>query len=130
MKEVIFDLRRRDYSYKGVLFAELDTNESAREIHFPFAPPKDYICGVMAIVYTDENGNWHLKARIKFPSGNKVAIPIEGGKDSNEEKMLEQLYRVPMIHKIWTANPDGTPEGIVKIIQDLDMVEYSRIVED
>jgi hypothetical protein len=130
MSQIIFDLTRKDYSYKGVLFAELDNKAVQLEMGDPTPMPKGYIAGVMAIIFTNENREWHLTARIKFPSGNKQVIRLQGGKDSNETKMLHELYKMPLIHKKWTKNPDGTPEGILKIIEDLDMIESLMVIKD
>lgn len=101
-----------------------------KEMGDPTPMPKGYVAGLMAIIFTDEKGEWHLTARIKFPSGNKQVIRLEGGKDSNETKMLHQLYKMPLIHKTWTKNPDGSPEGILKIVEDLDMIESYQVFEN
>jgi hypothetical protein len=130
MSQVIFELTRTDYSYKGVLFAELDNVALQKEMGDPTPMPKDYLIGVMAVIFTDEKGEWHLTARIKFPSGNKQVIRLQGGKDSNETKMLQELYKMPLIHKRWTKNPDGSPEGILKTIEDLDMIESRMVIKD
>lgn len=124
-KDFIFDLTREDHDYRGVLFAEVDFNEI--DMGCPFPQPKDYCAGIMAIIFIDENKDWHLVGRIKFPSGNKQVLRLFGGKDSNETKLLQQFYKAPMKNKVWTRNIDGTPEGIIKILRDLDMVESEKL---
>ena len=128
MSQPIFDLTNKNHSYKGILFAEIDNSALQKEMGDPTPMPRDYVAGVMAIIFTDEEGVWRLTARIKFPSGNKQVIRLEDGKDSNETKMLQQLYKMPMIHKTWTKNPDGSPEGMLKIIEDLDMIESMVVI--
>jgi hypothetical protein len=44
--------------------------------------------------------------------------------------MLQEIYKMPLIHKRWTKNPDGKPEGILKIIEDLDMIESLMVIKD
>ncbi len=128
---IIFDLTRHDYNYKGVLFAEMDNKAVFAETGMP--PPKKWTAGVMAIIWTDEIGCWHSKIRIKFPSGNKQVTSRSFEEEFNEKVnvnetyVLNKIYEIPMVNKIWTKNPDGSPEGIVKIIKDLDMVESMRI---
>ena len=133
--QVIFVLDRDDYDYKGIFFAEVDLGMTCED--FAMGPaPKDYVVGVMGVIWTDEKGCWHGKMRLKFPSGTKQVIEsnfekeLKEGINMNETYVLNHMYKLPMINKIWRKNPDGTSEGIVKIMQDLDMVEYSRIVEN
>lgn len=127
--QVIFNLDDSSNIYKGVLFAEVDNGEIDKEMGgFP-PTPKDYCAGVMAIIWTDQDGFWQMKMRIVFPSRNKQVISKTYSKDSNETLVLQDIYKFPIIRKIWTKNPDGTAMGIVKIIKDLDMVETMRIVK-
>lgn len=130
---IIFRLDRDDYDYKGVLFADLDVGSSAEEMGMP-PPPKGYQAGVMGIIWTDEKGQWHGKMRIKFPSGNKQVITcnfedeFKNGVKVNETYVLNRFYKMPMINKVWRKNEDGTPQGIVKLIQELDMIESMRVM--
>jgi len=132
--EVIFDLSREDYDYKGVLFAQADHSTVYKEMLGCFPPlPEDYCAAIMAIIWTDEKGIWHFKMRTKFPSGNKQVFSHtfdsedEKNLNINETYVLQYIYTIPMIKKVWKKNPDGTPKGIVKICEDLDMVEFSKI---
>lgn len=132
---VIFNLTREDYLYKGILFAEADNRQMDKEMNNPFVTPKDYVVGVMAIIWVDEKSIWHSKMRLKFPSGNKQVVSANYEKENeegitvNETLVLQELYRFPMINKTWLPNPDGTPEGIVKLIQDIDMIENIKVVK-
>lgn len=40
---IIFDLRRQDYKYKGVLFAVADNEAIDKEMNAPFPTPKEYV---------------------------------------------------------------------------------------
>ncbi|MFA7192373.1 MAG: hypothetical protein WC089_03700 [Candidatus Paceibacterota bacterium] len=126
--DYIFVLDREDYDYKGVLFAEADDLEMGGP-----KMPKDYVAGIMGIIWTDEKGQWHAKMRIKFPSGNKQVMTLNFEKEFdekmniNETYVLNRMYQMPMKNKVWTKNPGGTIPGIVKIVQDLNMVEHSRV---
>jgi len=129
MSEVIFDCTNPKHLYKGVLFAEVDNGEVKKEMNSPFPTPKDYVAGVMAIIHVDENGIWHLTARIKFPSGNKQVIRLQENPPCNETKLLQKFYKIPLVNKIWTPNPSGDSDGILNIIKDLDMIESIQIEE-
>lgn len=130
--EVIFDLTKTDWTYKGVLFAEMDNAEVDKEMNSPFPTPKDYVAGVMAIIAIDPDGVWHLTARVKFPSGNKQVIRKAFDEEHknqcniNETYILQYFYRMPLKNKLWTANPDGTADGILKILEKTDMIESIR----
>lgn len=135
-ENIIFDLRRDDYSYKGVLFADLDQNAVVKMMKYPFPVLENYQAGLCGIIWTDENGVWNVKFRIKYSSGNKAVFSAEYSKEQaeginvNETYCLNEIYTIPLINKIWTKNPDGTPQGILKIINDLDMIESSRIIKE
>ncbi len=132
-KQIIFDLTDETNNYRGVLFAEMDNAEVDKQMNSPFPTPKEYVAGVMAVIWTDKNGGWHAKLRIKFPSENKQVISMDFTKPEyknvkvNETFVLQQMYKMPMVKKIWTPNPSGEAMGIVDIIRDLDMVESSRL---
>lgn len=132
-EQIIFDLSRKDWKYKGVFFGEMDNAAVDKECNAPFPTPKGYVAGMMAIIYTDEKGIWHLVARIKFPSGNKQVIrkafneKEDSNKTINETYCLQFLYKMPMINKVWTPNPSGEGWDILEIIKNLDMVESMRI---
>lgn len=130
---IIFDLTNSSNKYKGVLFAEMDNSAVDKECNAPFPTPKGYVVGVMAVIWTDKNDKWYLTARIKFPSGNKQVIKMDFSKPEykniniNETYVLQELYKLPMINKIWTPNPSGESWGILEIMQKLDMIESSTI---
>lgn len=134
-ENIIFDLTRLDYKYKGVLFAEADNAEVDKQMQTPFPTPKNYLAGIMAIIWTDENEVWHTKLRFKFPSGNKQVIShsfdkeFEEGIKVNETYALQYLYKFPMVNKTWLPNPDGTGMGIIDLIKKVDMIESIQIEE-
>ncbi len=127
-ENIIFDLTNPDWDYRGVLFAELDNEEINKMTGYQMpAPPKDYCAGVMAIIWKDKEGFFHMKLRIKFPSGSKQVYASQYPKDSNETIILQDIYKVPMINKCWKRNEGGTGNGIIKIIEELDMIESMHI---
>lgn len=136
---IIFDLTNPDWKYKGVLFAELDNDKTFSEPEFidmP-SPPKNFIVGVMGIIWTDEKDIWNLKLRFKLPSGIKQVMGFnfkneqESGVNVNETYILQSLYKkIPMKNKTWTKNPAETPMGILEIIQKLDMIESMTVVKN
>lgn len=133
--QVIFDVTREDHQYKGVLFAEVDFEKMDKETDCPFPTPKNYIAGVMAIIWVDENGIWNAKMRVKFPSGNKQVVTKfydkehKEGISVNETYVLNDLYQLPMVRKNWLKNNDETPWGIVELIKNADMVESMTMME-
>lgn len=134
--QIIFDLTRLDYKYKGVLFAEADNAEVDKQIGSHIRTPKDYVAGIMAIIWTDEKGMWHTKLRFKFPSGNKQVISHSFDKEFeewvkvNETYALQYLYKFPMVNKRWFPNPEETGMGIVNLIQKADMIESMKIEQN
>lgn len=118
---VIFDLTKENCDYRGIIFADVDFAAMPDGCGPPL--PASFQAGVMAIIFIDENGDWQLVSRIKFPSGNKQVIKKNFGKDSSETVILQTLYNTPMKNKIWARNHGGKPDGIVKILEDLDMIE-------
>lgn len=135
-KHIIFDLTNSKNNYKGVLFAEMDHLEAGRRLSCPFPPPPaDYCVGIMGIIWVDEDGIWNAKIRLKFPSGNKQVICRRYDQEHkeniniNETYVLNDIYQMPMKHKHWLRNESGTPEGIVELIQQADMIESFRIEE-
>ena len=136
-ENVIFDITNEKNIYKGVLFAELDHIEAAKKLNCPYpAPTSDYIVGILALIWVDENGVWNAKMRLKFPSGNKQVISKkyeEEHKENihmNETYVLNHLYEMPMKNKSWHKNKSGTPQGILDILEDTDMIESSTRVEN
>lgn len=123
MSKYIFELNRKDYSYKGVLFAELDNNSFYKE--YGLSLPKSYVAGLMGLIWTDENGIWHMKFRIKFPNGNKQSFSQEYSKDANETLVLQDIYKLPLVNKNWYPNKDGSIDGILDVIKKTDMIEHS-----
>lgn len=124
----IFVLDRDDWSYKGVLFADFDISEVEKNSPSPMSVPPNFTAGFMMIIWTDENGKWHAKMRIKFPSGSKISGEREFGKDSNETKILSQIYKdTALINKRWYKNPDGSIRGMLKIIEKSNMVESKQV---
>jgi hypothetical protein len=134
-EKVIFDLTRLDHKYKGVLFAEVDLSQVDKAMNCPFRAPKDYVAGIMALIWEDENGIWKSKTRIKYPSGNKQVFSLEYAKEHaegikvNETFILHSLYKFPMINKKWYPNPKETPEGIIELMRDADMIESIKIIQ-
>jgi hypothetical protein len=129
--QIIFDLTNETNNYKGVLFAEGDNSDD--EFRWMNVPQK-LAPGVMSIIWVDEEGTWNQKTRLKFPlSGSKQVYSKNYKKEQqqrikvNETYVLNDIYKFPMINKIWTPNPSGEPRGIIEIMQKIDMIEYSRI---
>lgn len=131
---IIFDLTDTSNKYKGILFAEIDNQEVDKEMGC--LSPKDFCVGIMALIWEDRKGVWHFKMRLKFPSGNKQVatknfdVEFEKGIKVNETFVLHEIYRMKMINKMWLSNPEGTSEGIIKLIEDADMVESRRILRN
>lgn len=134
MENIIFDLTNINYKYKGVLFAELDNAQIDKEIGNPFPTPKDYLAGIMAIIWVDKKGIWNFKMRIKFPSGSKQVVnkiydkEFKKGIKVNETYILQDLYKFPMVNKTWLSNPEETGDGILKLIENADMIESINII--
>ena len=136
--DIIFDLTRKDWKYKGVFFGRIDNEVVEKKCNFSFPITSfmrnSYFVGIMAIIYMDENSKWNLVARIKFPSGKKQVIrkcfstPEDSNKNINETYCLQFLYKFPIINKIWKNNPSGEGEGILKILINLDMIKSCRIM--
>lgn len=130
MTEVIFDLSDPDCVWKGVFFGEMDNKAIDNEVQGPIKTPNWYVVGVMALIWTDKDGIWHIRARIKFPSGSKQVIqksfyPKEH-ENINETRLLQELYTIPIVNKHWYPNPSGTQEGIIELIEKAGMVESMR----
>lgn len=134
--KVIFDVTNPNCIYKGILFAELDFQEMDKQIKCPVPILKDYVAGVMALIWIDEKGIWNAKLRIKFPSGNKQVChktyqdEFDKKINVNETYVLNDLYRFPLKNKKWMKNSNGTPEGILKLLKESDMIESLKIIDD
>jgi hypothetical protein len=137
----IFELRRNDYKYKGILFAEIDfaeidNKEDNQQMGSPMPMPENFIAGAMAIIWIDEKGIWHAKMRIKFPSGSKQVMSrdyLEEFKHKlniNETYVLQDLYRIPMKNKCWYPNKTEDIDGMVKILQESDMLESYKVISE
>lgn len=131
-EEVCFNLTEEGCSWKGVFFGEMDNDSVDAQLETPegFKTPSWYRVGVMALIWTDKSGIWHVRARMKFPGGNKQVIqksfdPREHS-NLNETKLLQELYELPMVNKRWLPNPSGIPEGIIELIEGADMTESKR----
>lgn len=127
----IFDLSRTDWDYRGILFAEMDIDEMEKQMR-NISPPikQEWIAGLMMIIWIDENKEWNMKCRIKFPSGNKQIMHKNYGKDCSETKILQELYHIPLKNKVWTRNEVGTSDGMLDIMKNLDMIESIRVVDE
>lgn len=136
---VIFDLTNSKNTYKGILFAEIDTtelenSEFVKSLNLP-SPPSDFCIGVMGIIWVDEQGIWNAKVRLKFPCGNKQVMSRKFDKEHiqkvniNETYVLTHIYEIPMKRKMWLKNEDGTADGILELIKKSDMIESSRFEE-
>lgn len=132
-EDTIFDLTDPDCIWKGVFFGEMDNKAIDEQIQCPtiFKTPKGYVVGIMALIWIDKDGIWHIRARVKFPSGSKQTIQKDFNPKEhdnlNETRLLQELYKIPIVNKQWYPNPCGTPEGIIELIQKADMVESMRI---
>jgi hypothetical protein len=134
MSKVIFDLTNPKCIYKGVLFAEGDNSQLD---NFGIPPiPQKFAPGIMAVIWVDEEGTWHHKTRMKFPqSGNKQVFSKNYKKEQqqginvNETYVLQDIYKFPMKDKVWTPNPSGEGQGILEIIEKLDMIESAIIIK-
>ena len=123
--DMIFDLTKPG-DYRGIFFGEVDLKEIEKDCPCPPAP--NFHAGMMAIIFIDENKDWQLVARIKFSTGAKQKYTRNFGKDGNETIILQELYKMPMINKIWTKNTGGDAMGILKIIQDMHMIESYQVM--
>lgn len=132
---VIFDITRRDWKYKGVLLAQVDTEEINKEMNAAFPTPKSYIAGIMGIIWVDERGVWNAKVMVKFPSGNKQVLTriYEGkqceGVNINTTYVLQDLYQLPIVNKNWYPNKDESPCGILDILAKTNMIDSYEVVE-
>ena len=130
-EEVVCDLTRKDWKYKGILFAEMDSSDPELVKSVGEMPP-DYVAGLMAVVYVDENGIWNAQARIKFPSGNKQVWRVEyknrEDRQVNETLILQDFYKLPLKNKGWYLNETEDQAGMFKILQDTNMIESIRIL--
>ena len=125
--EVIFDCTRKDWKYKGVLFAEIDCDKLFEDDSHLGPPPIGFYGGILAVVYVDENGHWIYKQRIKFSSGNKQIVTKNFGKDRDENKIIENMCaHFPMKNQIWKKNLKEEGWGIIEILEDFDMIESIR----
>ncbi len=128
---IIFDCTNDQWKYKGIMFAEMD-NADVTKIMGGMEAPAGFVAGIMAMIWVDELGIWNWKMRIKFPSGNKQVVSNrfdpKKHQNLNETYLLKDMYRMPMIHKSWHPNPCGTADGLIKIMEDTDMIESKRIV--
>lgn len=112
--------------YKGVLTAQIDKKAVYEEVNDKEMPLKDistYQVEVLGMIWTDEVGEWNMKMRMKFPSGNKQAFSKKYGKDSNETFILQDMYKMPMINKRWYKNPTGDLDKLIEIMLKNDLVE-------
>lgn len=132
--ECIFVIDREDYNYRGVLFSELDNETCSSMPDCPHQFPEHYCVGVLALIWTDENGLWHAKVRLKFPSGNKQVYELDFAKEMlegiqiDEEYILSRICAIPMKHINYRRNKWGTPAGILEILRDSDWVESEKVV--
>jgi hypothetical protein len=125
--DYIFQLREDDgCKYKGAFFADLDVNNISEKMGISSCLPKDYHAGLFALIWTDKEGMWHLKGRIKSSSGSKQVITFEPKKDSNIQELIDKLCQVPVKNTLWIQNLDESVHGILKIIRDEEMVEYEK----
>lgn len=119
------------WSYKGVLSADLD-KKAAYEFMgghpLPQTFDRKYVVEILGFIWTDEAGEWNMKMRLKFPSGNKQAYGSQYGKDVNETFVLQDMYRLPMINKNWFSNKDGTLDSLVKLMKEKDLIESIQII--
>lgn len=124
----IFDCTRTDWQYKGIYDAILDNDAVQKEEPAFNRVAKDYVAELMAIIWVDEKGIWTAKVRIKFPSGNKQVYTLHFGTECNETKVLMKLWEMPSKDKHWFPNKCGTGQGILKILQDKNMIDSIRVV--
>jgi hypothetical protein len=123
----IFELDEREGdTYKGVFFAEFDNDFVCDMAGMP-PMPKEFVAGVMALIWIDKDGEWQMRGRTKFPSGSKQVYAHSFGKDSSVEEVITFINKLPLKNQLWTPSPNGTVDSIVKIMRDLDMVESERI---
>lgn len=115
------------WSYKGLLFADMDLTKA---FDGEIRPPKGFHAGFMGMIWIDENGAWHFKGRIKFPSGNKIVITRDYSSEEAEALGVEGIIREfctdKFINKKWYKNPTEDIDGIRKILEDADMIEWER----
>ena len=117
------------WKYKGVISGEMDKTavEDYTGFRTPQAIDKKYVVEVIGFIWTDEQDDWHMKLRLKYPSGNKQAFGNSYGKNASETIVLQDMYRLPMINKHWFKNKDGTLRSLIQLMKDNDLIESIRI---
>lgn len=121
------------WSYKGVLSAEMDKKAVD---DFAGGPPlmqtfdRKYVVEILGFIWTDEHGEWNMRMRLKFPSGNKQAYGSHYGKNVNETFVLQDMYRLPMINKNWFSNKEGTLDSLIKLMKQKDLIESIQIITE
>jgi hypothetical protein len=131
MSENIFEFDDcENTTFKGVLSAEVDNTEMDKQLFTPISmrAPKSYIAEVFGMIWVDKQGEWHMRMRIKFPSGNKQVIGKSYGKEANETLILHDMYKLPMVNKYWFPNPKGTFMALLEIMKKNDLIESSKVI--
>lgn len=126
MSDYIFDFSNPKIQVKGALSAVLDNENCIKELQCPFNIPAG-IVEVIAFIWVDEHGDWIWRMRLKFPSGNKHAFGLNMGKDANETKCLQEMYRLPMKEKHWFRNPTGRFEDMIEIMRKNDLIASIQV---
>lgn len=130
-RKVIFKFDH-DCSYKGVLSAEMDKYAVEDFFQLPrqsLTLDKSWIVEILGFIWTDPQGEWHMKIRLKFPSGNKQVFGKSFGIDSTEEEVLEDIYKLPMVNKRWFQNKVGTVTSLFELLKEKDMIESITVTE-
>lgn len=131
MSETIFEFDDcENTTFKGVLSADLDKGEVEKHfgIRMPQAISRKYVVDVFGMIWVDKQGEWHMRMRLKFPSGNKQAFGSSYGKDANETLVLHDMYKLPMVNKHWFPNPKGTFMSLLEIMKQNDLIEYAKVI--
>ena len=126
----IFEFKEDGSIYHGVFFAELDNQGVLDVMNDTFhEPPTDYVAGLMACIWTNNNGKINLKIRIKFPSGNKQVYEIKLENDETIENAVNIIRRFPLKKDTWYPNSDGSLHSLLKIINDANMIEWMEVIK-
>lgn len=129
MSNHIFDLTRKDYKYKGLLFAQIDNEAVIKESGISPPPGCVWSAEIIAMIWTDENNVWNAKMMIIFPSGNMQCLrnSYPNQENVNETKILQEIYKFPMVKKEWNKN-DGTIEGMFNILAENGKLEFVKML--
>lgn len=128
MDEPIFDFKD-NYKYIGVLSAIAAQKEVMTQGNDFFELPKGYVAEIIGFVWINDKGEWNAKARIKFPSGNKLSYGKNLGKNSNEDACLKEMAKFPMDDIYWFPTPTGDLKDLIDLMVENDLIDSMEMRE-